>query len=452
MFAIPSPVQPAHFQVLDEATSALDTETEREIQRALSDLAKGRTSLSIAHRLSTIINSDQIVVMKDGQVIENGGYKALLEQDGAFASMWKKQIFTEAEMVAQAGEGEEGDLIDLRTEESEGLPPKSEIKGGEAGIEVVATKEQIVQEANELKEGDEPSQNYQVAGEAGSDQKKTQTTMPVKEVPVDEPTQDDGTDDKEEVKGFEVAHSNTNPPASYAQAVKPPSDDEASSITEEPSALEEASSSAEVAKAPEVEQQVAPPSIAGPEQYDASPRANRASVPFPSSSQPRPVSWAPGSNTTTPEKRLSFPRMTSSQSHASGISDLGSGSTTPSRSNSRSELPEGEETKMGDKARKRLNSIKGFVRRISDQGLSRSPSLGGKGAKSPMGEMDEATAMLGGASIERLVSEPTGGIASASGPGPAEAGLAPGAGTSQGDQGAKSGKGKDKKKKKKGKK
>lgn len=88
--------------MLDEATSALDTETEREIQRALAELvrshiaasgaaltlqAKGRSSLSIAHRLSTIINSDQIVVMKDGQVIEHGGYKELLEQQGTFASM-----------------------------------------------------------------------------------------------------------------------------------------------------------------------------------------------------------------------------------------------------------------------------------------------------------------------------------------------------------------------------
>ncbi len=49
--------------------------------------AKGRSSLSIAHRLSTIINSDQIVVMKDGQVIENGGYKELLDMNGNFATM-----------------------------------------------------------------------------------------------------------------------------------------------------------------------------------------------------------------------------------------------------------------------------------------------------------------------------------------------------------------------------
>lgn len=73
--------------VLDEATSALDTETEREIQRSLAELAANRSSLSIAHRLSTIINSDQIVVMKNGTVIEHGTYHDLIEMDGQFAAM-----------------------------------------------------------------------------------------------------------------------------------------------------------------------------------------------------------------------------------------------------------------------------------------------------------------------------------------------------------------------------
>jgi ATP-binding cassette subfamily B (MDR/TAP) protein 6 len=73
--------------VLDEATSALDTETEREIQKALAELAEGRSSLSIAHRLSTVINSDQIVVMKDGSVIEHGSYRELLNIGGHFSRM-----------------------------------------------------------------------------------------------------------------------------------------------------------------------------------------------------------------------------------------------------------------------------------------------------------------------------------------------------------------------------
>lgn len=73
--------------VLDEATSALDTETEREIQKSLAELAKGRSSLSIAHRLSTIINSDQIVVMKNGSVLEHGSYHQLVELGGQFSTM-----------------------------------------------------------------------------------------------------------------------------------------------------------------------------------------------------------------------------------------------------------------------------------------------------------------------------------------------------------------------------
>lgn len=73
--------------VLDEATSALDTETEREIQKSLHELALNRSSLSIAHRLSTIINSNVIVVMKDGKVIEQGNYHQLLDLGGQFSTM-----------------------------------------------------------------------------------------------------------------------------------------------------------------------------------------------------------------------------------------------------------------------------------------------------------------------------------------------------------------------------
>jgi ATP-binding cassette subfamily B (MDR/TAP) protein 6 len=86
--------------VLDEATSALDTETEKEIQKSLAQLSYGRTSLSIAHRLSTVVNSTQLVVMKDGRVLEHGSYQQLIELDGQFAKMWKKQIFTEAELAS----------------------------------------------------------------------------------------------------------------------------------------------------------------------------------------------------------------------------------------------------------------------------------------------------------------------------------------------------------------
>ncbi|KAF9652999.1 hypothetical protein BDM02DRAFT_3088177 [Thelephora ganbajun] len=78
--------------LLDEATSALDTSTEKDIQKALEDLAQGRTSLSIAHRLSTIATADQILVLKEGSVIERGSHAELLASNGTFAEMWNDQV------------------------------------------------------------------------------------------------------------------------------------------------------------------------------------------------------------------------------------------------------------------------------------------------------------------------------------------------------------------------
>jgi ATP-binding cassette, subfamily B, heavy metal transporter len=77
--------------ILDEATSALDTNTEQEIQTALDRVSQGLTTLVIAHRLSTIINADEIIVLKDGEIVEKGSHTDLLEKKGLYATMWDKQ-------------------------------------------------------------------------------------------------------------------------------------------------------------------------------------------------------------------------------------------------------------------------------------------------------------------------------------------------------------------------
>jgi subfamily B ATP-binding cassette protein MsbA len=77
--------------LLDEATSALDTESEAAVQAALARLRQGRTTIVVAHRLSTVRDADLIVVMADGQVVEQGAHTDLLATDGAFARLVKAQ-------------------------------------------------------------------------------------------------------------------------------------------------------------------------------------------------------------------------------------------------------------------------------------------------------------------------------------------------------------------------
>ena len=78
--------------LLDEATSALDTESEQHVQAALDELMKNRTTIVIAHRLSTIENADRILVMEQGQIIESGTHAELLEMDGHYAKLYRKQF------------------------------------------------------------------------------------------------------------------------------------------------------------------------------------------------------------------------------------------------------------------------------------------------------------------------------------------------------------------------
>jgi ATP-binding cassette subfamily B protein len=85
-------IKDAPFLILDEATSSVDTRTEETVQKAMDKLTKGRTSFIIAHRLSTIKNADLILVMKDGNIIEQGNHKQLLNKKGFYADLYNSQF------------------------------------------------------------------------------------------------------------------------------------------------------------------------------------------------------------------------------------------------------------------------------------------------------------------------------------------------------------------------
>ncbi len=77
--------------VLDEATSALDSATEQEVQGALDEAAKGRTTLMVAHRLSTVAGADEIIVLDEGRIVERGTHRELLDRAGLYADLWSRQ-------------------------------------------------------------------------------------------------------------------------------------------------------------------------------------------------------------------------------------------------------------------------------------------------------------------------------------------------------------------------
>ncbi|CCG83794.1 protein of unknown function [Taphrina deformans PYCC 5710] len=138
--------------LLDEATSALDTTTERQIQAALDELAKGRTTLVIAHRLSTIIGSDLILCLKDGQVVEQGTHEELLRKAeesggrGEYYSMWQKQIRAEKKS-AKKKEAGDADGTEPTTAEN------SDVEGDDAKSEVLRAASEQPNAASDAKVG-----------------------------------------------------------------------------------------------------------------------------------------------------------------------------------------------------------------------------------------------------------------------------------------------------------
>ncbi|ALE03991.1 ABCB family ABC transporter ATP-binding protein/permease [Bartonella ancashensis] len=103
--------------VLDEATAALDVATEQDIQQALDIVSSGRTTLIIAHRLSTVIGADEILVLKDGHIVEKGTHVDLLNKKGLYSAMWNKQL--EASQVEER-------LCKIREEDELGIIDRKE--------------------------------------------------------------------------------------------------------------------------------------------------------------------------------------------------------------------------------------------------------------------------------------------------------------------------------------
>ncbi|MEQ8698385.1 MAG: ATP-binding cassette domain-containing protein, partial [Bauldia litoralis] len=125
--------------LLDEATSALDTESERQVQAALSRLMTGRTSLVIAHRLSTVIGADVIYVLEDGRVAQSGTHAELLAEGGAYAKLYAAQMRAGDDPAghepaeAGAGAGAGGEIGSGADSGSDG-EAKAEDAGAEAAL------------------------------------------------------------------------------------------------------------------------------------------------------------------------------------------------------------------------------------------------------------------------------------------------------------------------------
>ncbi|KAJ7647506.1 hypothetical protein FB45DRAFT_1100989 [Roridomyces roridus] len=170
--------------LLDEATSALDSHTEKDIQKALQNLVAGRSSLSIAHRLSTIASADLILVLKDGQIVEQGSHTELLALGGVFASMWAEQISASGEAPTPAGASDplpEAEIVgysaepDLPVEIEEAAAEQTEV------LPEVAKEEPVVETAA-------PAEESEVKPEPDDTAAAETITFPTSEPPVSFPT------------------------------------------------------------------------------------------------------------------------------------------------------------------------------------------------------------------------------------------------------------------------
>ncbi|KAK7414803.1 hypothetical protein QQX98_006405 [Neonectria punicea] len=107
--------------LLDEATSSVDTDTEQQIQVSFRRLCQGRTTFIVAHRLSTIMNADRIIVVENGEILQQGNHNELIVSGGRYADLWSKQVFirpNDDDKVEGATDGQAGFVNDLSSEQT----------------------------------------------------------------------------------------------------------------------------------------------------------------------------------------------------------------------------------------------------------------------------------------------------------------------------------------------
>lgn len=127
--------------LLDEATSAIDTETEFLIQQALRRLCKNRTTFIVAHRLSTIVNADRIVVVTNGEILEQGNHETLIAAGGKYADLWSKQIFVKPKGQDTDEEDDKDDAQNFDTPKRSTIADAKE-DGAQTGEPTKSGKEQ----------------------------------------------------------------------------------------------------------------------------------------------------------------------------------------------------------------------------------------------------------------------------------------------------------------------
>ena len=88
--------------ILDDSTSSVDVETERQIHRAMTEVIKGRTTFVIAHRLSSVRDADMILVLKDGQIVEQGTHDELISRDSMYKDIYELQLRPQEEVLLDA--------------------------------------------------------------------------------------------------------------------------------------------------------------------------------------------------------------------------------------------------------------------------------------------------------------------------------------------------------------